>query len=334
MDLSTTYLGFDLPHPLMPGAGPMADDLDTIRRLEDAGAAAIVMRSLFEEQIRFEELTTFAVTEAHGDSSGEAGSYFPPADSFALGPEEYLEHLRRVKQAVRIPVIGSLNGVTSGGWLHYAKLMQDAGADALELNVYALATDPAEDARTVEDRTIDMVREVRGSVRIPLAVKLSPFYTAFANFAHRLDAVRPAGLILFNRFWQPGIDVEELELRRELHLSDSAELPLRLRWLGVLSGTVDASLAAAGGVHTVVDVVQAVMAGANAVQMVSALLHHGPQHLSKLRHELAQWLEEHEYGSLREMRGSMSLRSCPDPEAYERANYMLMLQSWKPAGNV
>ena len=331
MDLSTTYLGLALPHPLVCGAGPLADDLDTVRQLEDAGAAAIVMRSLFEEQIALEEETAFAVTEAHDHSSGEARSYFPPADAFALGPDEYLEHLRRIKAAVRVPVVGSLNGVTPGGWLRYAHLMQDAGADALELNVYTLATDPTEDARTVEDRTIAMVREVRSGLRIPVAVKLSPFYTSFANFAHRLDDAGPAGLVLFNRFWQPGIDVEELEVRRELHLSDSSELPLRLRWLAILSGDVRASLAVTGGVHTVLDVIQSVMAGAHAVQMVSALLHHGPRHLTKLRRELTHWLEEHEYPSLRAMCGSMSMRSCPDPQAYERANYMLMLQSWKAA---
>jgi dihydroorotate dehydrogenase (fumarate) len=330
MDLSTTYLGFELPNPLIPGAGPLADDLDTVRRLEDAGAAAIVMRSLFEEQIAFEEEATFALTEAHGYSQGEAGSYFPPPDTFALGPDEYLEHIRRIKGTVGVPVISSLNGVTPGGWLRYARLMEEAGADALELNVYALATDAREDARTLEDRTIEMVREVRNTVRIPLAVKLSPFYTSFANFAPRLDEAGPGGLVLFNRFWQPGIDVEELEVRRELHLSDSSELPLRLRWLAILSGNVHAALAVTGGVHTVLDVLQAVMAGAHAVQMVSALLHHGPEYLAELRRELEQWLEEHEYGSLREMRGSMSLRSCPDPQAYERANYMLMLQSWKP----
>jgi dihydroorotate dehydrogenase (fumarate) len=332
MDLSTTYLGLALPHPLISGAGPMADSLDGVRRLEDAGTAAIVMRSLFEEQIMLEEETAFAVTETHDLSSGEAGSYFPTADAFALGPDEYLEHLRRIKAAVRVPVIGSLNGVTPGGWLRYARLMEDAGADAIELNVYTLATDPTEDARTVEDRTIGMVREVRSGLRLPVAVKLSPFYTSFANFAHRLDEAGPAGLVLFNRFWQPGIDVEELEVRRELHLSDSSELPLRLRWLAILSGDVRASLAVTGGVHTVLDVVQSVMAGAHAVQMVSALLHHGPQHLTTLRRELAQWLEEHEYPSLRGMCGSMSMRSCPDPQAYERANYMLMLQSWKAAG--
>src|SRR4029450_8291846 len=227
MDLSTTYLGFELPHPLIPGAGPMADDLDTVRRLEDAGAAAIVMRSLFEEQIAFEEAATFAVTEAHGYSQGEAGSYFPPADAFALGPDEYLEHLHRIKRMVAVPVITSLNGVTPGGWLRYARLMEEAGADALELNVYTLATDAKEDARTLDARTIEMVREVNRSVGIPLAVKLSPFYTSFANFAHRLDEAGPAGLVLFNRFWQPGIDVEGLEGRREVPPSASPGPPRR-----------------------------------------------------------------------------------------------------------
>jgi dihydroorotate dehydrogenase (fumarate) len=314
----------------MPGASPLADDLDTVRRLEDAGAAAIVMRSLFEEQIALEEVATFAVTEAHGHSHGEARSYFPGPDAFALGPDEYLEQLHRIKKIVGVPVIASLNGVTPGGWLRYARLMEEAGADALELNVYTLATDATEDARTLEERTIEMVRAVRSGVHVPLAVKLSPFYTSFANFAHRLDEAGPAGLVLFNRFWQPGIDVEELEVRRELHLSDSSELPLRLRWLAILSGNVRATLAVTGGVHTVLDVIQAVMAGAHAVQIVSALLHHGPEHLAVLRRELEQWLEVHEYGSLREMRGNMSMRSCPDPQAYERANYMLVLQSWKP----
>jgi dihydroorotate dehydrogenase (fumarate) len=331
MDLSTTYLGFALPHPLMPGASPMVDDLDTVRRLEDAGAAAIVMHSLFEEQIVQEQVTTFAHAEAHADSFGEALSYFPSPDAFALGPDDYLEQVRRIKEAVRVPVIGSLNGVSLGGWLEYARLIEQAGADALELNVYMVAADPGESAQAIEDRTVEMVRTVRGGVRIPLAVKLSPFYTALAHFARRLDEAGPAGLVLFNRFYQPGIDVEALEVRRELHLSDSSELPLRLRWLAILSGHVQASLAVTGGVHTVADVIQAVMAGAHAVQFVSALLRGGPERLAALRRELAAWLEEHEYTSLRQMQGSMSLRSCPDPAAYERGNYMFMLQSWRPA---
>jgi dihydroorotate dehydrogenase (fumarate) len=330
MDLSTRYLGLDLSHPLMPGASPMVDDLDTVKRLEDAGASAIVMHSLFEEQIRREQVSAFVHTESHEQSFAEALSYFPSSDAFALGPHEYLEQLRRIKAAVSVPVIASLNGYTLGGWLDYAKLMQEAGADALELNVYQLATDADESGHAVEERTIEMVRAVRGAVKIPLAVKLSPFYTALGAFAQRLDnAAGVDGLVLFNRFYQPDIDIEELQVRRALHLSHSSELPLRLRWLAILSGRVKASLAVSGGVHTVVDVIQSVMTGAHAVQLVSALLQRGPDYLAKLRQELAEWLEEHEYDSLRQMQGSMNLESCPDPRVYERANYMLMLQGWR-----
>ncbi len=330
MDLSTTYLGFDLPHPLMPGASPMVDDLDTVRRLEDAGAAAIVMHSLFEEQIEQEDASTLDQAEALTHAHVEARSYLPPPSAFRLGPHEYLEQLRRVKAAVRVPVIASLNGASPGGWLRYARLMEDAGADALELNVYMLRTNPAEDAATIEAQTVAIVQQVRSGVGVPVAVKLSPFYTALAHLAHALDEAGAAGLVLFNRFWQPGIDVEELEVRRELRLSDPSELPLRLRWLAVLCGTVKSSLAAAGGVHGVVETVQAIMAGADAVQVVSVLLRRGPGHLADLRRELAEWLERHEYESLAQMKGSMSLRTCPDPLAYERANYLMALQSWRP----
>ena len=331
MDLSTTYLGFELPHPLMPGASPLVDDLDTVRRLEDAGAAAIVLHSLFEEQIEAEQLALYGSTERHSHSSPEAQSYFPGEDAFAVGPDDYLEQIRRVQAAVDVPVIASLNGVSLGGWLKYAGLMQEAGADALELNVHALATNPDESAAAIEERTLDMVRAVRDVVRIPLAIKLSPFYTSIAHFAERLDDTGLEGMILFNRFYQPGIDVEELEVRRELHLSTSEELPLRIRWLAILAPRLRASLAVTGGVHTVTDVVQAIMAGAHAVQVVSALLRHGSERLAELRRELTAWLEEHEYESLAQMRGSMNLRNCPDPQAYERANYMLMLQSWRRA---
>jgi len=329
MDLSTTYLGFELPHPLMPGASPLVDDLDMVRRLEDAGAAAIVMHSLFEEQIEMESMATVAHTDPHLDSFGEALSYSPPREAFELGTDAYLEQIRRIKEAVRVPVIASLNGTSPGGWLRYAQFMEQAGADALELNVYTLATDPEEDSLTVETRTLEMVRAVNRAIRIPVAIKLSPFYASFAHFARRLDMAGPAGLILFNRFYQPSIDIEELEVRRELQLSSSSELPLRLRWLAILSGRINASLAVTGGVHTVHDVIQSVMAGAHAVQIVSALLRNGPAVLAQLREELSRWLEEHAYESVRQMQGSMNLFACPDPQAYERANYMLMLQSWK-----
>ncbi|MCG6927585.1 MAG: dihydroorotate dehydrogenase-like protein [Acidobacteria bacterium] len=329
MDLSTTYLGLKLPHPLMPGASPMVDDIDNVRRLEDAGASAIVMHSLFEEQISREQVATFVHTESHGQSFAEALTYFPSPEAFALGPEEYLEHVRKVKQAVSVPVIGSLNGFTHGGWLDYARLIEQAGADALELNVYFLGSDPAESAESLEERTVKMVKEVRGAVRIPVAVKLSPYYTSLAQFTSQLDEAGADGMVLFNRFYQPDIDVEELQVRRQIHLSTSAELPLRLTWLALLSPKVKASLAVSGGVHTLLDVVQSVMTGAHAVQLVSCLLKRGPSHLATLKGELTQWLEEHEYHSLRQMQGSMNLEACPDPAVYERANYMLMLQSWR-----
>ena len=331
MDLSTTYMGLKLAHPLMPGACPLADDLDGVRRLEDAGAAAIVLRSLFEEQIAREQMSTFMHTAAHGESFAEALSYFPSPDGFVLGPDEYLEHLRKVKAAVKVPVIASLNGTSLGGWLRYAGLMEQAGADALELNVYAINTDLEEDAATLEKRVLGMVRSIKGAVKIPVAVKLSPFYTSVAHFAKRLEEACADGLVLFNRFYQPDIDVEELQTVRSLVLSTSAELPLRLRWLAILSGRVRPSLAISGGVHTHLDAIKAVMAGAQAVQVVSALLKHGPGYLKPLREELERWLVEHEYESLSQMCGSMSLRNSPDPAAYERGNYMMILQSWRQA---
>jgi dihydroorotate dehydrogenase (fumarate) len=329
MDLSTTYLGLKLPHPLMPGASPMVDDLDNVRRLEDAGAAAIVMHSLFEEQISREQVATFVHTESHGQSFAEALTYFPSPEAFALGPDEYLDHVRKVKQAVSVPVMGSLNGFTPGGWLDYAKLIEQAGADALELNVYFLGSDAEETGVSIEERTVKMVKAVREAVRIPVAVKLSPYYTSMAQFASQLDGAGADGLVLFNRFYQPDIDVEELQVRRQIHLSTSAELPLRLTWLALLSPKVKASLAVSGGVHTLLDVVQSVMTGAHAVQLVSCLLKRSPSYLATLKGELTQWLEEHEYHSLRQMQGSMNLEACPDPAVYERANYMLMLQSWR-----
>jgi dihydroorotate dehydrogenase (fumarate) len=236
MDLSTTYLGLTLPHPFMPGASPLVDDLDMVKRLEDAGAAAIVMHSLFEEQITREQLGTFLHTETHGESFAEALCYFPSPDRFALGPEEYLEQLTRIKGTVRVPVIASLNGTTRGGWLEYARLMEQAGADALELNVYSLASDFQQSGESIEDRTVDMLSAVKSAVRIPVAVKLSPFYTSLTHFGRRLDEAGADGLVLFNRFFQPDIDPEELVAVRNLPLSLGWELPLRLRWLAILSG--------------------------------------------------------------------------------------------------
>lgn len=331
MDLTTKYLGLKLAHPLMPGASPLATDLDTVRRLEDAGAAAIVMHSLFEEQIAMEQAAELGNVDAHDESFAEATSYFPRPEGYRLGPDDYLALLARVKAAVKVPVIASLNGVTQGGWLSYARQMQQAGADALELNVYYLPTDPAVTSAQVEDTAVEMVKEIKKSVTIPVAVKLGPFYSSLPHFAQRLGAAGADGLVLFNRFYQPDIDVEELETRRTLQLSDSDELNLRLRWLAILSGRVRPALAVSGGVHTTTDVVKAVMAGADAVQVVSALLRQGPAHLKTLRESLAKWLEEHEYESLAQMRGSMNLAKSPDPQAYERANYIHVLAGWRKA---
>ncbi len=328
MRLATTYCGLRLAHPLMPGASPLADDLDTVRRLEDAGAAAIVMRSLFEEQIEAEEHAAAAL-DAHADTHAEALTWLPRGDGFALGPDRYLEQLRRIKDAVRVPVIASLNGISAGGWLHHARLMEQACADALELNVYYVATDPTETSAEVERRTLDVVRTVKGAVGIPVAVKLSPFFSALAHLAAELDAAGADAVVLFNRFYQPDIDPEGLDVVPTLHLSESFETLPRLRWLAILSGRIRASLAMTGGVHTGIDAVKAIMAGADAVQMVSALLRHGPEHLARVRDDLVRWMEQHEYGSVAEMRGSMSLARCPDPAAFERANYARVLQGWR-----
>ncbi len=327
MDLRTTYLGLDLAHPLMPGASPMADDLDAVRRLEDAGASAIVMRSLFEEQITGEQLGAARYLYGHAESS-EATSWFPETDVFALGPDTYLEHVRRLRAAVAVPVIASLNGTTAGGWTAYARLMAEAGASALELNLYDVPTDPDEDATAVERRLLELVAEVRASVQLPLAVKLSPSFTALPHFVSRLQRAGADGVLLFNRYYQPDIDLENLELQRTLHLSDSSELPLRLRWLAIVSPTTSLSLGCSGGVHTAADAIKALMAGAHAVQLVSALLRHGPGHLTTVLDGLRTWLEEHEYESMQQLVGSMNLARCPDASHYERGNYMALLNSW------
>ncbi len=332
MDLSTTYLGLRLPHPLMPGASPLVDDLDTVKRLEEAGAAAIVMHSLFEEQFLQEQLATVHHIEIHADAFAEALSYFPRPSEFALGPDQYLEQIARIKAAVGVPVIASLNGTSLGGWIDFARRIQETGADALELNVYHVATDPQETAAAVEGRTLEILQAVKQVVTIPVAVKLSPSFSAMAHFAASVDAAGADGLVLFNRFFEPDIDPESLEAAPTLDLSTSAELRLRLRWLAILSGRVRGSLAVTGGVHTALDAIKAVMAGAHAVQMVSALLRHGPDYLRLVREGMEVWMDQHEYASLRQMQGSMSLARCPDPAAFERGNYVRILQRWRPGG--
>jgi dihydroorotate dehydrogenase (fumarate) len=334
MNLSTPYLGLALRHPFFPGASPLADDLDTVRRLEDAGASAIVMRSLFEEQISQEQMAMHQYTDFHRECFAEAASFFPEPDEFRLGPDEYLEQLHRIKRAVNVPVIASLNGTTLSGWIDYSRTFEQAGADALELNIYVVAAAPGVSAVDLESRTIELVRAIKAMVKIPIAVKLTPYYTSLAHFAARLRSAGADGLVLFNRLFQTEIDVDALEVRRSLRLSQSSELPLRLRWLGILSPQFDGSLAVSGGVHTAADAARAVMTGAHAVQMVSALLSAGPMYLKQVISEFIQWMEEHEYSSIEQLRGTLNLRSCPDPSAYERANYMLMLQSWSGSRRV
>lgn len=328
MKLETKYLGLTLQHPIMVGASPIADDIDQAKRFEDAGAAAIVMRSLFEEQIEGEISAVDAHIHRHSDGYAEANTFFPDPTAFVLGPDRYLKHIQKLRAALGIPVIASLNGTSPGGWLRFAKEIEDAGAQALELNLYVVPTNPDEDALTVENRALEVVRELRAEVRLPLAVKLSPFYSSLPNFARKMEATGADGLVLFNRFYQPDIDPTALEVRRTLRLSDFSELLLRLRWLAILSGQTNLYLAASGGVHVAIDAVKALMTGAHAVQMVSGLLVNGPMRMTEVINGLRAFLEEHEYSSLDQLRGNMNLSRCPDPSGYERANYAEILQSW------
>jgi dihydroorotate dehydrogenase (fumarate) len=319
MDLKTTYLGLELANPIVSGSCPLGANLDTVRLLEDAGAAAVVMPSLFEE-----EIMAAATAQLEMESAG-AGF----AEASSIGPDQYLDHLRAAKEAVSIPIIASINGTSPGGWTGYAKKMEEAGADALELNTYYLATDAAEPGSDVEKRTLDIVAAVKEAVSIPVAVKLSPFFSSLANFAAQLEERGADGLVIFNRFYQPDLDIEELDVVPNLRLSTADELRLRLRWLAILSSQVDLSLAATGGAHNAVDVIKAVMAGAHSVQMVSALLIHGPEHIKRTLEAIDFWLTEHEYESLEQMQGSMNMAKVPDAAKLTRANYMKMLDSWQ-----
>jgi dihydroorotate dehydrogenase (fumarate) len=328
MKLMTSYLGLTLKNPFMPGASPLADDLDTVLELEDAGASAIVMRSLFEEQMVTRRVG-FTHASITSEADAKAAAYFPTVDEFALAPDSYLEQMRRIKARVSLPVIPSINGTTTDKWLEYARLLQKAGADALELNFYHVATDSSEDGAAVERRLLDVVAVLKESLTIPLAVKLSPFYSSLPHLAMRLDALGVAGLVLFNRFYQPDIDPEELEAIPIVALSSAEDLLLRLRWLAILAPTLRASLAVSGGIHRPVDAVKAVMAGADVVQVVSSLLQHGPQYLKYLLLAFEQWGSEHRYTTVDEMRDRMSLAQCPDPQAFERGSYLRVLQSWR-----
>ncbi len=314
-DLATSYLGLKLDSPLMLGASPLVADLDAMRRAEEAGASAVVMRSLFEEQLA---------------TPGDDEDGYTPFDrgEFSFGPIEYLEQIRKLKAALSIPVIGSINGSTRYGWSAYAALIDQAGADALELNLYRVTTEFDSTAEQIEQQAIDVVRRTVAATRIPVAVKLSPFYTSLPHFARRLVDAGAKGIVLFNRFYQPNIDLEKLEVEPKLELSTSAELPLRLRWVAILSARLETSLAVTGGVHSSEDVLKSVLVGANGVQLVSEVLQHGFVRFTKLRRELEEWLEARGHLSLESVRGAMNLARSSNPGAYERANYLHVLHSW------
>jgi len=329
MDLSTTYLGLKLKNPLVASASPLSKNLDNFKILEDAGISAIVNHSLFEEQITHEvgELQHFL--SKGSESYAESLSYFPQVGDFNLGPEEYLSHIYKAKKAVKIPVIASLNAHTEGGWVTFAKQIQQAGADALELNVYFMATNPSMDGRYVEDVYLEILQQVKSVVTIPVAIKIGPYFSALSNMAKRLDKAGADGLVLFNRFYQPDIDLEELNVVPNLVLSTSYDMRLPLRWVGILYGHIKASLAGTTGIHTSEDVIKMVMSGADVTMLCSVLLKHGPAHAKVILEGVEKWMTEHEYKSITQMKGSMSQKSCVNPETFERANYMKTLQSYK-----
>lgn len=329
MNLETTYLGLTLRNPIVVGASPFCDNLDQARRLEEAGAAALVMHSLFEEQIDLEQQALLHHLETPAESHYEATSYFPSYDEYHLTPSTYLRTLERLKSALTIPVIASLNGRRPGGWVDYARRLEAAGADALELNTYQLASDPALTGEDVEGDILEIVRSVTATVKIPVSVKLSPFHASLSHFAAELEQQGAAGLVLFNRFYQPDFDIDELEVIPRLKLSYSSELLLRLRWLSILSPRHKGSLACSGGVHTAEDLIKSILGGAHAVQVVSVLLENGPRAIQALLEGLRSWMSEHEHTDLHKVRGALNLKRCPDPAAHERANYIKILQSWK-----
>jgi dihydroorotate dehydrogenase (fumarate) len=329
MDLSTRYMGMTLKNPLVPSASPLSRSLDGIRELEDAGAAAIVMYSIFEEQFSHEarELAHFL---SHGtESFAEALTYFPESNEFNLGPEEYLELIVKAKKGVSIPIIGSLNGYSTGGWISYAKKLEEAGVDAIELNVYYIPTDPDRPGSEIENVYIDILKTVKKSVKVPVAMKMSPYFSSFANMAKRLDEAGADALVLFNRFYQPDIDLEKLEVVPNVTLSTSNSLRLPLRWIAILYGHIKADLAATSGIHSADDVLKMLMGGASVTMLCSSLLKMGPRHLTAILSNLKQWMEEHEYVSVTQMRGSMSQKSVAEPAAFERANYMKAINRYR-----
>lgn len=332
MDLSTTYLGLKLRTPLVVGASPLSEELDDIKRMEEAGASAVVLYSLFEEQLRRERFELNQSLEQGTFSSPEALTFFPEPDEFKLGPEEYLKHITAAKAAVTIPVIASLNGSTSGGWTGYARQMQQAGADALELNIYHIPTELDVSGEEVEQEYLEIARAVKASVTIPVAVKLSPFFSSFANMAMQLDGAGVNGLVLFNRFYQPDIELETLEVKPNLLLSTPMAMRLPLRWIAILYDRLSASLAATSGIHRATDALKMLVAGADVTMLCSVLIRHGIKHISTIEREMVAWMEEHEYESVEQLKGSMSQKHCPNPAAFERAQYLRALSSYaKPS---
>jgi dihydroorotate dehydrogenase (fumarate) len=332
IDLTTKYLGLTLKNPLVVSASPLSAEVGNIRRMEDAGASAVVLPSLFEEQIQVESNTLDHFLWQGTESFAESLTYMPDMAGYKLGPDGYLEHLRGAKQAVKIPIIGSLNGTSTSGWVGYAKKIEEAGADALELNIYFIPTDAEMNGGHVEQMYLDLVSQVKASIRIPVAVKIGAYFSSLPNTAKRLDQAGANALVLFNRFYQPDFDLETLEVVPNLLLSTSHELLLRLNWVAVLYGKVKADLAITGGVHSGLDVLKSMMAGASVAMMTSALLRNGIGHLATVQTELLKWMEEHEYESIHQMQGSMSQRSVADPSAFQRANYVKVLSSYALPG--
>ncbi len=329
MDISTTYLGLKLTSPIIPSAGPLSQDIGNIKMMEDSGAGAAVIYSIFEEQIENESLDYFQHTTANTESNAEALSYFPQSSDFRIGPDEYLEHIRKAKSSVNIPIIASLNGKSLGGWIEYAKKIEEAGADALELNIYRLATDTKTSSIDIEKNYIEIVKTVKGSVNIPIAVKIGPFFSSIAWMADQLSHAGADGLVLFNRFYQPDIDLERLEVVPNVILSTPMAMRLPLRWIAILYGRINADLAATSGIYNEKDVLKMIMAGAQVTQMMSCLLKFGIEHISDVNTQLLYWMETNEYESLDQMRGSMSYKNVADPSQFERANYMKVLNSYK-----
>jgi dihydroorotate dehydrogenase (fumarate) len=322
MDLSTTYLGLKLRTPLVPAASPLSEELETIKQMEDSGAPAVVLYSLFEEQLRQERAELVHHLEHGTYSTPEALTYFPEPSEFRLGPEEYLKHISQAKAAVNIPIIASLNGSSVGGWTEYAKAIQEAGADALELNIYYIPTDLNLTSAQVEQNYLDILKAVKSSVTIPVAVKLSPFFTNFANMANRLDQAGANALVLFNRFYQPDIELESLEVKPNILLSTPMAMRVPLRWIALLFGKVKANLAATSGIHRASDVLKMLMAGADITMLCSTLIRHGVRQIGVIERDLLAWMEEHEYDSVAQLKGSLSQKNCADPSAFERAQYM------------